>query len=62
VHRGLARNRHPDERRVERECDERADGQAEALAANVDGDDGDPGGKPAKELAQTGRRGLAGTV
>ena len=41
VQRRLACDRDPDERRLERERDERGDGQAELLALEVDRDDDD---------------------
>ena len=56
VQRRLARDRDPDERRLERERDERADRQAEPLALDVDRDDGDPDGEAAHHRSRARRR------
>src|SRR5439155_18522713 len=52
VRRLLVPDRDPDERRLERERDERADGQAEPVALVVDRDDADRSRKPAHRRSQ----------
>ena len=52
VERRLPAHGDPDKRRVERERDERAHGEADPLAFEVDGDDGDAGRKPPHERPQ----------
>ena len=52
VQRSLAGDRDPDERRLERDGYERGDGEPEALAFAVDGDDADPDRVAAHHLAE----------
>jgi hypothetical protein len=52
VHRGLARDAHPDEGRLQGKGDHRSDCEPEPLAFDIHRENGDAGGKSAEELSE----------